>query len=251
LFDDAGRTRANRNPRSRAIYLASELLEAQRLLLVGRSGDLSDAFVTVSATAGGGDDLSAVEQLARMYIGLAERWKFEVSVLDDHRDPDGVDSVTLAVSGAGPATLLAGESGLHQVRHVDDPTGRQVVRVEVLPVPVVAPVRRELRVRSRPIAMEGRLGAPRTVELDVGFADRPGRVLVWAADGEPPTLDDVALLLQARRDAPDRVGSAVIVRRYDLGAEARVRDSQSGRSTGRANDVLRGDLDAFLLHSWS
>ena len=80
-----------------------------------------------------------------MYVNLAQRRGLEVQVLDDRQGgtpPE--DTLTLLVSGAGAFALLAGETGLHQVSRGrgkgregrPKPPDRDVVRVEVLPVPV-------------------------------------------------------------------------------------------------------------------
>src|SRR6185312_15093408 len=78
--------------------------------------DLGDAFLTLSLVTRHGDSLDAVATLARMYVNLARRHRFQVEVLDDHRDDSPPeDVIVLLVTGPGAHVLLAGESGLHPV----------------------------------------------------------------------------------------------------------------------------------------
>ena len=139
LVDDVERTRGNRNERRRAAFVTAHAHELRRLEIALANPEMSDAFVSVSAPVTPDGDLGGVETLARMYLGLAERWQFQADVLDDRLEPPSVDTVTLVVAGPGAAALLAGESGLHQLRQVGDDKKavREVVRVEVLPVPVL------------------------------------------------------------------------------------------------------------------
>src|SRR5262249_49671302 len=104
--------------------------------------DLGDAFVTLTLAVRHGAGVDAVATLARMYVNLGRRHHGGVEVLADRREEPQEDVVVLLVSGAGAYALLAGEAGLHQVsRREGEPRDsrrsgdRDVVRVEVLPVP--------------------------------------------------------------------------------------------------------------------
>jgi hypothetical protein len=58
------------------------------------------------------------------------------------------------------------------------------------------------------------------------------------------------LLLARLEAAQQRTGQTAsrppVVRRYTLGPTTLVRDLRSGRTTGRLDQVLEGQLDAFL-----
>jgi len=243
LGDDVERTRSNRNQRRRATFVAAHDAELRRLRAILADGGLDDAFVAVSLLPGSPSVLGAVELVTRMYYGLAERWRFGVSVVDDHVDAQH-DTVTLLVSGPGASTLLAAERGVHRFRRLDDSV-RETVRVEVLPVPSQGPDAADLLVRRHPIDSPARIGARRTLELDVGLRSVPGRVVVWTT-GDPSAVEDAGLLLLARQST-ERAEPSTVVRRYDFGDQPLVKDSRTGRTTGRLADVLRGDLDRFLL----
>jgi ATP-dependent Clp protease ATP-binding subunit ClpC len=222
--------------------------------------DLADAFVILTRVAVHGGGLDAVGMLARMYAHLARRHHLEVEVLDDHQTADPVeDSIVLLVSGAGAHALLAAEAGLHQVsRGRGEPrdgrrtTEREMVRVEVLPVPTEddAHAREQVEVEVRPLEeATGRLMTrPR---LEVQLRHRPSLLTLraWSDRSRAEAVDWLRPLLWARLAAGDAAaseGGPAVVRRYALGAAPLVRDVRSGRSTGRIDQVLDGNLDVFL-----
>jgi ATP-dependent Clp protease ATP-binding subunit ClpC len=235
--------------------------------------DLGDAFVVLSLVgtrgqrSGDGTDgsrppwLDAVACLARMYMDLARRYQLEVEVLDDRRQTDPTeDVIVLQVSGAGSHTLLAGEAGLHQLarrgpgKRTDErrTVDRDVVRVEVLPVPDDAnPVGHDaIQVQTRSLAnVAGRL-LPRP-RLEVQLRHEPTLLTLraWTDRSRAEAIDRLRPLLRARvalAEAAPTEGRPPIVRRYVFGPAPLVRDVRSGRTTGRLHQVLEGQLDMFL-----
>jgi ATP-dependent Clp protease ATP-binding subunit ClpC len=244
-----------------------EMLEGQArhvAFLVGcrQPRDLGDAFVAltlVSGVAGGeGGHLDAVGRLARMYANLARRRHLEVEVLDDHRHGDPLeDVIVLQVSGAGAHALLCGESGLHQLSrgrgdHRDEGRAREVVRVEVLPVPYEEPgaLRGAVHVEVRPLAeVSGRLLARPRLEVELRHEPSLITLRAWTDRPKAEAVERLRVLLGARVAAetggtPE--GRTPVVRRYSLGPAPLVRDGRTGRSTGRLEQVLDGHLDVFL-----
>src|SRR5262249_45105773 len=122
--------------------------EAERLGFLVACRDarsLGDAYVVLTLVSTEGVGLDAVARLARMYAGLARLRGLEVEVLDDRQGGNPhEDAITLLVTGAGAYALLEGEAGPHQVSQGKTtgegaghrkPPDRDVVQVEVLPVP--------------------------------------------------------------------------------------------------------------------
>jgi ATP-dependent Clp protease ATP-binding subunit ClpC len=225
--------------------------------------ELGDALLTLTLVASHGADLDGVGRLGRMYEALARRRGLEVECLDDHRGGDPVeDGIALLLSGAGAYALLAGEAGLHQIsrgrRESRDgrrrPVDRDVVRVEIFPVPADAGFAPdEVRAEARPLGeVQGRLVArPR---FEVRLLHGPSMISVrgWTDGTKVQAMERLRPLLRARveaaRQAPsDAAGRPPVVRRYGLGPAPLVRDVRTGRSTGRVEAVLDGHLDVFLL----
>jgi peptide chain release factor 2 len=196
-----------------------------------------------------------------MYVALARRRGLEAEVLDDRQggDPEE-DTITLQLSGAGAHALLAGEAGLHLVsrgrRETRDgkkrPADREVVRVEVLPAGEPAFGPEEVRVEAQPLAgARGRL-LPR-LRHDVRLFHLPSltSVRAWTDGGKREAVERLRVLLWARIEAgrgaaAEPAGRPPVVRRYALGPTTLVRDQRSGKSTGRLDQVLEGQLDMFL-----
>jgi ATP-dependent Clp protease ATP-binding subunit ClpC len=222
--------------------------------------DLADAFVVLTRVARHGPGLDAVETLARMYARLCERHHLEVEVLDDHQGGDPPEDVmVLLAGGAGAYALLAGEAGFHQVsrgrtqtRDGRKPTEREVVRVEVLPVPYEDEARRgePVEVEVRPLeGASGRLLAKPRLEVSLRHGPSLTTLRAWSDRPRSEAVQRLQPLLWAKVAAAESAGNAgrpPVVRRYSLGPAPLVRDVRSGRSTGRLDHVLAGDLDVFL-----
>jgi peptide chain release factor 2 len=193
-----------------------------------------------------------------MYIGLGRRHALESEVLDDRRggDPDE-DVIVLLLNGAGAYILLAGEAGLHQVTRGREarggrrPSEREVVRVEVLPVPYDDDAGRDpIHIETRPLSdAPGRLLSRLRLEVQLRHEPSLLTLRAWTDRSRPEALEGLLPLLRARVAAAGTVppdGRSPVVRRYDLGPAPLVRDTRTGRTTGRIEQVLDGDLDRFL-----
>jgi ATP-dependent Clp protease ATP-binding subunit ClpC len=236
--------------------------EAARLdWILSRADDreLGDALVVLSLVRAEGPGLDGVGRLAGMYAGLARRRRLELQVLIDRRG--GVpeeDTIALLLAGAGAHALLAGESGLHHLirtvksRRTGDPREqRDVVRVDVLPAPPedAWPPAEELRCEARPLrGVEGRLIAHPRHELSLLHVPTMTGVQAWVETAVEKAKEALLPLLAARiaRARDGAPASDASVRRYVLGPTPLVRDRRTGRSTGRLQPVLDGEID-FLL----
>ena len=227
--------------------------------------DLGDALVVLTrvgapagiAGASGSADLGGVARLGRMYKLLAERLDLEVEVLDDHcADDPPEDTVTLLVTGAGAYALLAGERGLHYLlegrAEGDGRKGsqREVVRVEVLAAALAGAAygRDEMWAEVRPLeGVQGRLIPRPRFEIHLSHRPTLTTLRAWTDRPKAEAVERLGPLLRARVEAAgqETAGNRV-VRRYTLGPQPLVRDTRSGRSTGRLDLVLDGHLDAFL-----
>jgi ATP-dependent Clp protease ATP-binding subunit ClpC len=226
--------------------------------------ELSDALVSLTLVASHGASLSGVEQLAKMYMGLAARRGLEAEVLDDrHGGTPMEDAITLQITGVGAYALLAGESGLHQLtrgkREGKDgrkrPVDRDVVRVEVFPLPAdTTPLpAEEVRTETRTLGeVKGRLLPKPRYEVQLLHAPTMVSVRGWADGTKAEAIESLTPVLRARVEAArtsppaDETGRPPVVRRYVLGPSPLVRDVRTNRTTGRVEEVLAGGLELFL-----
>jgi ATP-dependent Clp protease ATP-binding subunit ClpC len=258
--------RLERRPSDRELARLEEQLDA----LEGRSRhagvlvacrdprELGDAFIVLSRVGPKRGDMDGVGKLGRMYQRLAERMNLEVAVLDDHRTTDPIeDVIVLQLTGAGAFALVAREQGLHyfiqgRSEGTDGRKGnqREVVRVEVFPLPGLDASLGRDEVRAEVHALDGvesRLMERPRFEVHLSHQPTMTTLRVWTDRPRAEAIEQLRPLLQARLAAASQEGpSGKVVRRYTLSPSALVRDTQSGKSTGRLEEVLDGALDQFF-----
>ena len=236
----------------RLVELEEEALRLRFLLDTMDARQLGDAAVVLRLLRPRESALGAVERLAQMYLGWAERHRYQVEVLDD-RCGTPAESAALVVSGPGAWALLANEAGLHQLSRVGDERGREereLVRVEVLPLfDGVEPRRVDVSVEARvePAARGRLVDQPR---LLVSLLHRPSLVRVEGrgAGAQEEQVERLLPLLGAQIAAKGgRAAGNAVVRRYRFGPAPLVKDRRSGLSSARLSRVLEGYIDAFLL----
>jgi ATP-dependent Clp protease ATP-binding subunit ClpC len=245
----------------RDLARSDELLDVhdsqlQHLAFLVRTGDtkaLGDAIVTCRLATRQGPGLGGVELLAKMYQRLALRRGLDVNVLDDRQGGDPPeDSIAMLAYGPGAFALLAPEAGVHQVtrgRKAEGRPERDVVRVEVLPVPATDPAfaAGELDIVVRPLsATRGRLVGHLHHDVRIFHARSMTSVRGWCDGNKTDAIARMTMLLAARLQAAPAPDRAPVVRRYRLGPSTLVRDQRTGRSTGRLDQILDGQLDMFL-----
>jgi ATP-dependent Clp protease ATP-binding subunit ClpC len=246
-------TATNPDKRRAARYLEFQANDARRLARLFDAPDLGDAYVRLTRVRSSQGGLEGVERLARMYVAWARRTRMECEVLDDRSSHDGEDTVTLAIGGPGAYALLAGESGLHRLT-LEQGEGRSVsdlVRVDVLPAVPERRVLRERDVRVEARALTGRTGrlAP-TIDADVHLLHVPSMTSLRALtpltpdEAKAPLRALLAAMLAAEAERnPGKGDEVAVVRRYQLGGSGVIRDRRTGRSTGRVDRVLGGELE--------
>lgn len=96
--------------------LAERWNKAERALYLGGKYDLGNAYITISAGAGGTEAQDWAGMLARMYLRYAERkeWKTETVERTDGQEA-GVKSVTIYVAGDAAYGHLKCERGTHRL----------------------------------------------------------------------------------------------------------------------------------------
>jgi peptide chain release factor 2 len=93
---------------------ALDKLEFQQML--GGPNDISNAFLQISAGAGGVDSCDWAAMLMRMYIRWAEARDYEVEEMDRADEPEaGIRTATLRISGPYAFGYLKAESGVHRL----------------------------------------------------------------------------------------------------------------------------------------
>jgi protein subunit release factor B len=259
--------RLERRPSDRELARLEEQLDA----LEGRSRhagvlvacrdprDLGDTFIVLSRVGPKRGDMDGVGKLGRLYLKLAQRMNLEVAILDDHITIDPVeDMIVLQLTGAGAFALVVRERGLHyfiqgRTEGTDGRKGnqREVVRVEVFPLPGpdASLGREEVRAEVHALDdVEGRLMERPRFEVHLSHQPTMTTLRAWTDRSRVEAVEQLRPLLQARLAASSQEGpSGRVVRRYTLSPSPLVRDTLSGKSTGRLEEVLDGGLDQFFV----
>ncbi len=207
-----------------------QLFEAR--LASGGAADVDEVLLDVSAA---NDDPAAeafVRELMHMYLGWAEKRRYEGRVVAEGEEPA---RVVLQLSGPGVLGFLAGEKGVHR-RLEENRRVSALVRLH--------PVSREdveLAVESRAVRRRPGRFCERVVAEASARDDGTGRLLLLHGAVEPYALRNLAASVLAGQG---EVGQEA--RRYYMGRGARVEDPRTGAGTPRVKDVLRGEIDLFI-----
>lgn len=210
-----------------------QLFEAR--IRAGASGDADEAWLDICAGGAGEAHEAWVKELMHLYLGWAEKRRFEGKVVAVGEDPP---RVVLQVSGPGAYSFLSSERGAH--RRVDD--NSRVAAVVRLHRPVTAVedaerVRIEVKdIKRRPSKFAEKVGCEAAARDDA-----TGRSLVLFGTGTGAELRPLArAVLDGQGGASDEA------RRYFVGRGARVEDPRTGAFTPRVKDVMRGEIDQFV-----
>ncbi len=241
-------TASNKNPKRALRYLGEHDSVCRRLERLFDSAHLGDAYIRLTGVHPSEQELAGVERLARMYTAWARRQGMDCRVLDDRpAAPDSEDTVTLLIEGTGAHTLLAPEAGLHKLRHQLSETESHtaLVRVDVLAVPdsSQSPAAAEVEIDVRLLRdAPGRLVT--ALASDVHLVHRPTLTSLRARTPLPMEEAPMALtrLLGALVTRQESQAAVDIVRRYRFGRSPVVRDTRTGRSSGRVDRVFGGEL---------
>jgi hypothetical protein len=130
---------------------------------------------------------------------------------------------------------------------------REVVRVEVYPLQSAEPDegKDEVRADVRPLGeveVEARLLERPRFEVHLSHQPTMTTVRAWTDLSRSEAVEQLRPLLLARvaASASKEGTSGQVVRRYTLSPAPLVRDTLSGKTTGRLDEVLDGHLDQFF-----
>jgi ATP-dependent Clp protease ATP-binding subunit ClpC len=239
--------------------LAAEIAHLNFVSQSKDSRDLGDALVTLSLLDRAGATQDAVQRLAAMYQALAKRRGMTAEVLGEFFD-EKRDRVYLLVSGLGAYALLKNEFGLHQVdRRFKDRTprsgrevmreDRELIRVEVHPAGSETPKQLRQRVKTKitPLKPIRKRLLKSELALSVFDGDSVRSVEFWTTGPKNDALERALAILHAQATAGGNLPSQdSIVRHYDVGISPKVKDTRTGRTTTRLDQVMNGELGIFL-----
>ncbi len=240
-------------------------------LLSGKH-DHRNCFLTISAGDGGTEANDWAEMLLRMYLYYIERqgWKVE-EVAKNYGTEVGIDHVTLHVKGPYAFGYLNCERGTHRLARVS-PFNAQGKRQTSFATVDVTPEFEETNVeipeKDLEITAFARSSGPggqnvNKVASAVRVVHKPTGIMVVASTyrDQPQNRRQALTLLQAKLEQMEEEKREAEIRQAaggDLGRgwgtqirsyvlyDNRVKDHRTGVESGNPQDVLNGNIDAFI-----
>lgn len=255
------------------IEIEKQAQQAQLSTLLSGEADGASAFLEIQAGAGGTEAQDWALMLLRMYTRWAERRDYKIETI--HESPGeeaGIKSVTLQISGSQVYGWLKTESGVHRLVRIspfDSNARRHTSFASVWVYPVIDVsidimiLEKDLKVDTFRASGAGGQhvnttdSAVRITHLPTGIVvqcqnDRSQhRNRAQAMDMLRSRLYEVELrkkeeAAMASHQQKTDIGWGNQIRSYVLQPYQMVKDLRSGVETSNTQDVLDGDIDAFL-----
>lgn len=248
-----------------------EALEFQ--VMLGGENDHRNAFLTIQAGAGGNDAADFAEMLQRMYLRWAERREFAIEQVElTESDEGGIRHATYVIKGPHAYGYLKAERGVHRLVRIspyDAQARRQTsfVAVEVMPefdedTPIEIDMN-EVRVDTYRAGGAGGQHVNKT-DSAVRMTHEPTGIVVQCqnersqhknrATAMRMLMSKMFELRERERDddlkqmygQKGEIAWGSQIRSYVLHPYQMVKDHRTNYETGNTQNVLDGDLDAFI-----
>jgi peptide chain release factor 2 len=235
--------------------------------------DASNAYLRIQAGAGGTEACDWAQMLMRMYARWAERHGYEVEIIDELRNEEaGVRSVTLHIVGDYAYGHLQSEAGVHRLVRISPFDANARRQTSFAAVDVVPEIEGTIEIEIRPDELRRdtfRSGGPggqhqNKTESGVRYTHLPTGVAAESrSQRSQHKNDEMALRMlkaklfqieeQKKRaevekmyDEKGEVAWGYQIRNYVLQPYTLVKDARTEVQTAQVNNVLDGDLDAFI-----
>ncbi len=251
----------------------AEVDKRQVETLLSGEADSNDTYLEVHSGAGGTESQDWAEMLERMYMRWAERAKFKVEVLEEHAGEEaGIKSATLLIKGHNAYGWAKTESGVHRLVRIspyDSQARRHTSFASVWVYPVVDDTIdiqvNESDCRIDTYRASGAGGqhvnttdsAVRITHVPTGIvvacqqerSQHKNRATAWnmlKARLYEAELEKREAAANAEAASKSDIGWGHQIRSYVLQPYQMVKDLRTGVESTSPQDVLDGDIDAFM-----
>jgi peptide chain release factor 2 len=253
--------------------LETELAAFELRSMLDGAQDGSNAFVKIQAGTGGTEACDWASMLLRMYIRWAEKNRYTAELIDqDDNEEAGIRSATLRVVGEYAYGNLQSETGVHRLVRISPFDANARRQTSFAAVDVVPELDDSIVIEIKPddlVRQTFRSGGPggqhqNKTESGVRYIHTPTGVAAESRTERSQHKNDANAMkmLQAklyqieeqkRRAEVERVydekgevswGSQI--RNYVMQPYTLVKDTRTEEQTPAVNDVLDGEIDAFI-----
>jgi len=265
---------------SMATELESELAAKERELdafelrsMLSGQADGYNAFLRVQAGAGGAEACDWAQMLLRMYSRWAERNGYKVELLDEVRSEEaGLRSATIKIEGDNAYGYLQSETGVHRLVRISPFDSNARRQTSFAAVDVTPEIDDTISIDIKPddlIRQTFRSGGPggqhqNKTESGVRYIHVPTGVAAESRTerSQHKNDDNAYKMLKARLykieemkrraevekayDDKGEVSWGNQIRNYVMQPYTMVKDNRTDEQTPQVNEVLDGDIDAFI-----
>ena len=238
--------------------------------------DPLDTYIEIHAGAGGTESQDWAEMLRRMYMKWAERKKFDVGLISEHRgDEAGIKSSTIKIEGDYVFGWLKKESGIHRLVRIspfDSGARRHTSFASIWVYPIIDEnIKIEIQEKDLRIDTYRSSGAGgqhvNTTDSAVRITHLPTKIVVQCQNerSQHKNKETCMNMLKARlydhelkkkeqenqntENTKSEIGWGHQIRSYVLQPYQLVKDNRTNFENTSPDKVLDGEIDEFLEQS--